>query len=289
MLGNTYITIGLPVSLFIIMIGMGLSLTVEDFRRIKEQPKGVIVGTVLQLVGVPMLGFAIGGLFGGGVMAAGLVLSAVMPGGTTSNVLTYMAKANLALSITLTVIASLLTVLTIPFYMSYALPMFVGANTELQLPFLQTLITMMVIVIIPVCIGMFIRAKKPELSKKFEPAINKFAVFVLVAIIVLIGVSESENMPAWFAQAWMPVVALNLAAIALGLLGGKISGLNAQDSLTVSIEMCVKNSTLGLTIALSLLGNAEIAVPVVVYGLLMYATVAVLCWYGRRIAASSPA
>eukprot|EP01035_Chromulina_nebulosa_P065454 gene65454-89536_t len=161
MLGNTYITIGLPVSLFIIMIGMGLSLTVEDFRRIKEQPKGVIVGTVLQLLGVPLLGFAIGGLFGGGVMAAGLVLSAVMPGGTTSNVLTYMAKANLALSITLTVIASLLTVLTIPFYMSYALPMFVGANTELQLPFLKTLITMMVIVIIPVCIGMFVRAKKP--------------------------------------------------------------------------------------------------------------------------------
>eukprot|EP01036_Dinobryon_divergens_P005672 gene5672-7498_t len=117
MLGNTYITIGLPVSLFIIMIGMGLSLTVEDFRRVKEQPKGVIVGTVLQLVGVPLLGFAIGGLFGGGVMAAGLVLSAAMPGGTTSNVLTYMAKANLALSITLTVLASLLTVLTIPFYM----------------------------------------------------------------------------------------------------------------------------------------------------------------------------
>ena len=90
--------------------------------------------------------------------------------------------------------------------------------------------------------------------------------FVLVAIIVLIGVSESENMPAWFAQAWMPVVALN-----------------ARDSLTVSIEMCVKNSTLGLTIALSLLGNAEIAVPVVVYGLLMYVTVALLCWYGRRL------
>ena len=106
---------------------------------------------------------------------------------------------------------------------------------------------------------------------------------MLVAIIVLIGVSESENMPAWFAQAWMPVVALNFAAIALGLLGGKLSGLNARDSLTVSIEMCVKNSTLGLTIALSLLGNAEIAVPVVVYGLLMYVTVALVCWYGRRL------
>lgn len=287
MLGNTYITIGLPFSLFIIMIGMGLSLTVEDFRRVKEQPKGVVVGTVLQLVGVPLLGFAIGGIFGGGVMAAGLVLSAAMPGGTTSNVLTYLAKANLALSITLTVLASLLTVVTIPFYMAYALPMFVGEGTQLELPFVQTLVTMMIIVIIPVCIGMFIRAKKPELSQKFEPAINKFAVLVLIAIILLIAISESENMPGWFAEAWMPVMALNFAAVAMGLLGGKISGLNAQDSLTVSIEMCVKNSTLGLTIALSLLGNAEIAVPVVVYGLLMYATVAVLCWYGRRIAASS--
>lgn len=285
MLGNTYITIGLPVSLFIIMIGMGLSLTLDDFRRVQKQPKGVVVGTVLQLIGVPLLGFAIGGLAGGGILAAGLVLSAVMPGGTTSNVLTYLARANLALSITLTVIASLLTVLTIPFYMKYALDWFVGEGTTLELPFVKTLVTMMVIVIIPVCIGMFARAKKPELAQKFEPAINKFAVFVLIAIIILIMVSEWGNLPEWFAQAWAPVVALNIASVALGLIGGRLSGLNARDSLTVSVEMCVKNSTLGLTIALSLLQSAELALPVVVYGLLMYFTVGVLCWYGRRLPA----
>ncbi|HEX4843413.1 MAG TPA: bile acid:sodium symporter family protein [Limnobacter sp.] len=284
MLGNSFITIGLPVSLFIIMVGMGLSLTVEDFRRVKEQPRGVVVGTLLQLVAIPALGFAIGGAIGGGVLAAGIVLVAAMPGGTTSNVLTYLAKANLALSITLTVLASLLTVLTIPFYMAYALEWFLGESTQLELPFIKTLVTMMVIVIIPVALGMFIRAKKPELSQKFEPAINKFAMVVLIAIIVLILVSEKDSILSWFEQAWLPVVLMNIGAVAIGMLGGQLTGLNKQDSLTVSIEMCVKNSTLGLTIALSLLQSAEMALPVAVYGLLMYVTVGLLCWYGRRIA-----
>ncbi|HEX4878360.1 MAG TPA: bile acid:sodium symporter family protein [Limnobacter sp.] len=284
MLGNSFITIGLPVSLFIIMVGMGLSLTVDDFRRVKQQPRGVVVGTLLQLVAIPALGFAIGGAIGGGVLAAGIVLVAAMPGGTTSNVLTYLAKANLALSITLTVIASLLTVLTIPFYMAYALQWFLGDSTQLELPFIKTLVTMMVIVIIPVALGMFIRAKRPELSQKFEPAINKFAMFVLIAIIVLIMVSERDSILSWFEQAWLPVVLMNVGAVAIGMLGGRLTGLSKQDSLTVSIEMCVKNSTLGLTIALSLLQSAEMALPVAVYGLLMYITVGLLCWYGRRIA-----
>lgn len=283
MLGNSFITIGLPVSLFIIMIGMGLSLTMGDFKRVQEQPRGVVVGTVLQLIGVPLLGFAIGGIVGGGLLAAGIVLVATMPGGTTSNVLTYLARGNLALSITLTVIASLLTVLTIPFYMSYALAWFVGEATELALPFAKTLITMMVIVIIPVCIGMLIRAKKPELSQRFEPAINKFAMFVLIAIIILIMVSERNNLLDWFEQAWLAVLLLNVGAIAIGMLGGRLSGLNKRDSLTVSIEMCVKNTTLGLTIALSLLQSAEMALPLAVYGLSMYVSVAALCWYGRRL------
>ena len=108
--------------------------------------------------------------------------------------------------------------------------------------------------------------------------------FVLIAIIVLIMVSERDSILSWFEQAWLPVVLMNVGAVAIGMLGGRLTGLSKQDSLTVSIEMCVKNSTLGLTIALSLLQSAEMALPVAVYGLLMYITVGLLCWYGRRIA-----
>lgn len=108
---NPFVAIGLPISLFIIMVGMGLSLTLADFKRVGEQPRSVAVGTIAQLALIPLLGFAVAYAFGlGGLLAVGIVLIAALPGGTTSNMLTYLSKGNLALSITLTVIASFATI-----------------------------------------------------------------------------------------------------------------------------------------------------------------------------------
>lgn len=283
MLGNVYITIGLPLCLFVIMVGMGLSLNIKDFYRVRQKPKVVLLGILLQIVGVPLLGFAIGGISGGGLLAVGVVLISVMPEGTTSNLFTYLAKGNLALSITLTVLTSVLAVLTIPFYMNFALTLFLGKSVSLQLPVFKTLLTMGSIVILPVCIGMFTRVKKPNLSLRLEPIINKFAVILLIVMIVLILVSEWKNLSIWLAKAWAPVLALNLAAVALGVVGGKISGFKLQDILTIGIGLCIKNTTLGLTIALSLFQSAELALPVAVYALLMYGTGGLLCWCGRRL------
>ncbi len=285
---NPLVTIGLPVALFIIMSGMGLSLAPKDFHRVIEQPRGVAVGTALQLLAVPALGFLIGWMWGGGIFAAGLVLTACLPGGTTSNVLSYLARANLALSITLTVIASLVTIASIPLYMNLALTWFVGEDMELALPVLRTLITMLVIVVIPVGLGMAFRAWKPTLAERLEPVISAFSMFVLVVIIIGIVVAERANLPGWLAAAWMPVLALNLSAVGVGFVGGKLSGLSPVDSLTVAIETGIKNTTLALTIALSLLGSTAMALPAAVYGLMMYATVTGLCWWGRRLAATSP-
>lgn len=184
MTGNALITQGLPIALFIIMIGMGLSLTFSDFKQIHERPKATVVGTALQLIAVPLLGFLIAWGMGGGVAGAGIVLIACMPGGTTANILTYMAKGNLALSLTLTVIASTLTVITIPAYMDVALEIHVGQGESLSLPFGRTLLTMMVIVIIPVLIGMLIRRKAPGFAGKAEPIISRLAIVVLISVIV---------------------------------------------------------------------------------------------------------
>ena len=287
--GNALITIGLPLALFIIMVGMGLSLTVADFRRVGQQPRAVALGTVLQLLVIPLMGFAIGGLAGGGVLAVGLVLLAALPGGTTSNVLCYLARANLALSITLTVIASLSVIITLPLYVNWALEYFVGEAGDLHLPVSKTLITMLVIVVIPVGIGMFVKARAERFAAKAEPWISKFALVVLIVIVIGILIAEWANLPVWLAAAWLPVLALNIGALAVGVGAGILAGLGLRDALTVAIELGIKNTTLGMTIALSLLGSTELALPAAVYGLFMYASVAGLAVWGRRIDAKAQA
>lgn len=280
---NPLVTTGLPIALMIIMTGMGLSLGVKDFRRIVEQPRGVAVGTFVQLLLIPLLGFALGWLFGGGVLAVGIVLVAVLPGGTTSNLLCFLGRANLALSITLTVTASLITSVTVPLYLNVALEMFVGDGEQIVLPFAKTLRTMAMIVVIPVFVGMIVNAVVPKFAKKMEPIIGLFSLLVLLFIIVLIIWTERDNLPTIIAQVWQPVLSLNLLSIAIGLLSGKLTGLSAKDSITVAIEASIKNTTLGLAIALSILKNNELALPAAAFGLLMYASVAMLTMYGRHL------
>ena len=315
---NPLVAIGLPVSLFIIMVGMGLSLGAKDFRRIAEQPRGVAVGTFVQLLLIPLLGFGLGWLSGGGMLAVGVVLVAVLPGGTTSNLLCFLGKANLALSITLTVTASLITSVTVPLYLDLALELFVDetsvtaanvqvesesnqevetiaasdgpapvahtASPEIKVDFVETLMTMLIIVVVPVILGMIVNAVAPAFAKKMEPIIGLFSLLVLLLIIALIVWTERDNLPSIIAMVWKPTLALNVLSIFVGLAAGRLSGLSPKDTVTVAIEASIKNTTLGLTIALSVLRNNELAMPAAAFGLLMYASVALLTMYSRTLA-----
>lgn len=281
---SPFISIGLPIALFIIMIGMGLSLTPRDFQRVVRQPRGVLVGTFGQMLLVPLLGFALAALFSpaSGVIAAGLVLVALCPGGTTSNLICYLAKADLALSISLTVISSLLTILTIPPLLNLALELFTGAGEVVRLPFMKTLTTMSVIVLIPTAIGMLLRAWQPLLAQRMEPAISKFSGLVLLAIIIAIVVTQRGNMVEWIVAGFVPVLLLNIIALVAAWMLARSAGLVTADRLTVMIEMGLKNTTIGLLVALSLLGNVELAIPSAIYGLTMYASAFAMVAWGRR-------
>ena len=280
--GNALISIGLPVALFIIMIGMGLSLTPADFRRVGEQPRGVVVGTLGQLILIPALGFLVAWAVGGGPLAAGLVLVAACPGGTTSNLICYLARSNLALSITLTVISSFATIFTIPPLVNLALEMFTGEGEIIRLPFMKTLITMTVIVLIPTAIGMALRQWKPDLAARSEGMISKFSALVLLAIVIGIVVAEWQRLPGWIAQALVPALLLNLAALGTAYVIAKGAALEFADRLTVVIELGLKNTTIGMLVALSLIGSVELAIPAAIYGIAMYASAFVLVTYGRR-------
>lgn len=284
MTDSLLITLGLPISLFIIMVGMGLALTPRDFTIIARSPRPVIAGMVLQMLLLPALAFALGFVFGGGLLAAALVLCASLPGGTTSNVLTYLARANLALSVALTVLASIASPLVMPVALEIGLQTFLGRDTPLTLPADQTLATVLLIVVLPVALGMLVRARAPGFAQRTEPWVARFSMLVLALIIVGIVASQWAQLPQWLSVGLLPTLLLNVLALGLGILVGRLAGLSMADQLTLAIESGIKNTTLGLTIALSVMQSAEIAVPVAVYGLLMYATALPLCLWGRRMA-----
>lgn len=278
--------IGLPVALFVIMTGIGLTLTTGDFRREAAAPRGMVVGALGQLLVMPLVGIGIVWLLGlQGVIAVGVVIAAAVPGGTTSNVIAFLSRANVALSIVLTVVASLATVVTIPIVVEFALGRFGDGQEAVSLPVLQTVGQLVAIVLVPVLLGMLVRARSQHLAARAERGVSIFGAVILIALIVGIALELGDEVPVFLRQAGPAVILLNLAGLVVGGLIGWVAGLPRRDRLTIAVELGVKNATLGILVA-SLLRPADplYAAPSAVYGLLMYVSAVLVVLYGRRTA-----
>jgi bile acid:Na+ symporter, BASS family len=278
------IEIGLPIALFVIMVGIGLTLTLDDFRREAEQPKGVVVGGLAQLLVMPALGFAVAALLDlEPALAVGLVIAASCPGGTTSNLVAYLARANVALSIVLTVVASLATILTLPLFVNLALRWQPAASeTAIAVPAGRTILLLVAIVLLPVALGMFVRRRAPDRAAALERAVSAFGAVVLVALIIGIALSVRDRIGELLASAGPAAILLNVGGLLVGLAVARAAGLGRADRLTTAIELGVKNTTLGILIAVTVVGSETMAVPSAVYGLLMYVSAAVVVAIGRR-------
>jgi len=283
--GNALIQIGLPISLFIIMVGVGLTLRPRDFHNVVYYPRTLIFGTIAQIVLLPAIGFGLAyALKLPPAIAVGLVIIAACPGGTTSNVFAFLAKGNLALSILMTAAASLITVITLPLFTTLAIDLFkdTALHEPLQLPVMQTVIMLLAIVFVPVILGMGLRAWRSELASRLEGAVGAFGMLVLFALVVLIVYQTRDHLWTLLLQAGPSVIALNLLGIGAGFLIARLAGADFVDGLTLAMELGIKNSTIGLTLALTLLGSADIAMPAALYGLLMFISAGVLVVIGRR-------
>jgi BASS family bile acid:Na+ symporter len=278
------VAIGLPIALFVIMTGIGLTLSRADFRREAQQPRGLLIGSVGQLVVMPLAGFAIAALLNlEPVIAVGVVIAATIPGGTTSNLVCFLGRANVALSIVLTVVASLVTIVTIPIVVDLALGVFAsGTDEQVSLPVLTTVGQLGAIVLVPVLLGMLVRARKPATAARLEGAVSAFGAVVLAALIIGITLEVGGDIPRLLAQAGPAVILLNLVGVGAGALLGRFAGLSGSDRLTVAVELGVKNATLGILIATLLSDDPSYTVPAAVYGLLMYVSAAALVVLGRR-------
>lgn len=281
---NALVEVGLPVALFLIMIGIGLTLTSRDFAREARDPRGIIVGTLGQIVLMPAVAFLIAYLLSlPAAIAVGLVIIAACPGGTTSNVIAYLARGNVALSIVLTVLASLITIVTLPIAANLALrwrPAASGASIEV--PVLRTIALLVAIVLVPVAIGMAIRARWPRRAAALERAVSLFGGVVLAVLIVAIAVSLGADIWTYLRQAGLAAILLNLGGLAVGYGIVRLARLSFESRLTGAIELGIKNATLGILIAVNVIGSEALAVPSAVYGVLMYVSAVGVVVYGRR-------
>jgi len=278
------ISAGLPVALFIIMIGIGMTLTARDFRQVAVYPRGIVVGTIAQIFLMPLAAFALAHLFSvSPAIAVGLVIIAACPGGTTSNLFVLLARGNIALSIVLTVTASLITILTLPLFANLALQHFMGTEENISLPVGRTIGMLVGIVLFPVAIGMVVRTRKPELARKAESVVSIFGGVVLAVLIVALLFGVRDQIWDLLKQAGPSTIMLNVVGIALGLLAGRMAGLTQRESLAVAVELGVKNGTIGLMVTLTLLESSAMSIPAAVYGVLMFPIGFLLAMYGRSI------
>ena len=280
---NILTEIFLPLSLAVIMLGMGLSLTIQDFKRITVAPKPVIIGLVNQLILLPLIAFILILVFGLKTeLAVGFMILAACPGGDTSNLISHLAKGDTALSITLTAVTSLVTVVSIPFLVNFAIVRFMPNGEALQLDIFGTVIAVVIITIIPVSIGMLIHQFAPGFSKLMERPVRILSAVFLALIILAAILKEKENILEFFRQAGPVAFLLNIATLAVGFYTSWIFRLPKDQARTISIESGIQNGTLGITIAATIIGNSAMTIPSVIYSLIMFATVLLLIYRGNK-------
>ncbi len=270
-------------SLAIIMLGMGLSLVVDDFKRIFTQPKGIFVGLINQMVLLPLIAYGLAVAFSlSPELAVGLMILAACPGGATSNLISHLAKADTALSVTLTAFSSFMTILTIPFIVNFALETFLDQSNMIQLNIVETFLQILMIVIIPVTIGMLIRKYKESCALKMGKPVRIASAILLVVIIIGIILKEKDTLGTWIQEAGLVVVLLNLIIMFVGYYSAKLFKITNKRALSIAIESGIQNGTLGITVAVVLLNSSTFATVSAVYGVLMFFTGAAAVYIGNR-------
>ena len=267
----------IPICLFLIMMGMGLTLVTNDFKRVLKYPKAVGIGLTNQLILLPIIGFALANIMPlRPEYAVGVMLLVLCPGGTTSNLFTYLAKGDVALSVTMTAIASVITVFTIPIVLSFSLIYFMGSGSAFELPVLKTVLTLVLLTIVPISIGMLIKRYAPKVADRSQVYVSRFGVLFLTFLVLFLGYVQRDIIVDAFIATGPVSIILNLSTMALGYYSSKWFGLNLAQRTSVTLEVGLQNSTLSIFMALTLLSNYDMSMMPAIYTLVMFLTAGIL-------------
>ncbi|MFQ3194388.1 MAG: BASS family bile acid:Na+ symporter [Colwellia sp.] len=271
-----------PVCIFLIMMGMGLSLVPNDFKRVLKYPKAVSVGLVNQLIFLPLIGFTLATVMPlEPEYAVGVMLLVLCPGGTTSNMFSHLAKGDVALSVTMTAIASLITVFTIPVVLNLSLKHFMGEGSEFQLPMIATMLSLMKLTIVPIGIGMLIKHLAPNFASSSQAHVSRFGILFLTLLIMFLTYVQQKIVFQAFIAAGPISLVLNISTMALGYYSSKWFKLNPAQTSSITIEVGLQNSTLSMFMALTLLANYKMSFTPAIYTLVMLFTAGILVRFLR--------
>ncbi|HIP95340.1 MAG TPA: bile acid:sodium symporter family protein [Leucothrix sp.] len=280
---DTFIKIGLPVSLGLIMLSMGMTLKTKNFTQVITRPRAFFLGLVAQMLLVPLLAVILLQIFHlPPLLAVGLLVLSFSPGGTTSNLFSYLARGDVALSIALTTAASFITPFSIPLLTEVALQSQLGENTTVIIPVGLTMKRLFVVTIVPVLLGMALRYFKPLWADKIQPVIHKISVTLFLTVIFSMIFNLWDQAPEFLGKIATITSIMIILAMTAGYYLAKVAGLNSQQIKTTSIEVGMQNGGMALIVTQGILNNPQMSMVPVIYGLIMLIPVIIFVLINRN-------
>jgi len=274
----------LPISLAFIMFGLGLGLTGGDFMRVLKQPRDFFVGAISQIILLPVIAFMLIKLWPlAPELAIGVMIIAAAPGGVTSNLLTSFAKGDVALSISLTAIISLICVFTIPFIVLTSVSMLGGSGINQDITLFDMSKDMFLIVTVPVLIGMLFRKFASNLTFKFEPIAKKISIALFVLVLLGAILAERENVVYYFAEAGLITLILNVVMMVVAYFVAQLLASGIEQKKCITIECGLQNGTLAIFVGSSIFGGGMYVIPAATYSLIMFATSLIFVYFVKRV------
>ncbi len=275
-------TVFLPLALGIIMLGLGLSLTIEDFKRVVAYPKAVIIGLVCQVLLLPVMCLGLALTFNlSAELAVGLMLLAASPGGPTANLFSHLSNGDVALNISLTAVNSLLSLFTLPLIVNLSIAFFMEADMAVPMQF-KKIVEVFFIVLIPVSIGMLVHAKSPAVTQALNKPVKVLSAIFLILIIAAAILKEREHVVTYFQQVGLPALLFNILSMLVGYQIPRLLNIGKKQAIAIGMEIGIHNGTLAIYIALNVLGNSVMSIPPAIYSLIMFFTAAGFGYWVNR-------
>ena len=273
----------LPLALAFIMFALGLGLTGEDFLRVARQPRDFFVGTFSQIILLPIIAFILVKLWPiSPELAIGVMIIAAAPGGVTSNILTSFARGDVALSISLTAIISLLSVITVPFIILTSVLLIENSGLDLNISLTKMAISMFLIVTVPVIIGMIFRKFASNVAIKFELIAKKISAVLFVIVLLGAILAEKDNVISYFAQAGLITLVLNVVMMIVAYYIAQLLASGTEQKKCITIECGLQNGTLAIFVATSIFGGGMYVIPAATYSLIMFGTSLIFVYLVRK-------
>jgi BASS family bile acid:Na+ symporter len=276
-------TVGLPIALAIIMFGLGLDLTVGDFRRVGRAPKAVGVALACQVVLLPAICFGLVVLFDlPALLGIGMMLLAASPGGTTANLFSHLFRGDVALNITLTAINTVIAVITLPLITGLAIAWY-DRQDDVSMPLVE-IVKVFALILLPVGIGMLVNARAPGFARRMDKPVRIGSAVILAVLVLGILLDQRENVGDYLADVGLITALFCAISLVVGYYVPKACGVTGPQAIASSMEVGVHNATLAIFVAVEVLDEVEISVPAAVYSLVMFLFAALWGrWVSRQV------